>query len=410
MISGPLDGAAADRTRIQPAASRALHAAGMEKSPEASPTPGVEIGGREFPSDVIPSTKEIGRMVMGRGLLRQTEPAQALSTSQELLLSKAAKAYRKKRGATYGIAGIIIAGLLCLAAYYARGYYRYESMVSEGKKLLLETSDFDRQYELLREKDTAFSESKQKLLGQILDRQRQLESVVSKLPLQYRGRFFTDSTERYLCDIMAEFHEPFYSVPPHVLGLVKSHVERFTGEQKRHSEILMRRKDRYFPYIEHKFQTERLPMVLAYMAMQESGLDPRARSPRDAVGLWQFTRETGERYGLKITPDIDEREDWQKSTDAAARYLHDLLAFFGEGRGVLLAIAAYNTGEPKVRGALRRIKDPLRERDFWHLYRTSNALAQETREYVPQILARIIVDRHRGVYGMRPEGEGAGGK
>jgi hypothetical protein len=349
------------------------------------------------------TTREIGRVLRGSG----AAGAGDFSKSQELLLSKAAKAYRKNRRSTFGIAGAVIAGLLCVAVFYARGYYRYERMIAKGIALKNETRRFDLQYEDLRQADTGFSESKQQALDQLRDRERRLDSIMAQLPFRYQQRFFTDSVERYLCDIMAEFNEPSFRVPPHMLDLVKKYVDKFTGPQKNQSEAIIARKNRYFPYMERRLRAEQVPTVLAYMAMQESGLDPHARSNMDAVGMWQFMKGTAVTYGLRVAPGGDEREDWQKSTDAAAKYLHDLLAFFGEGRGVLLAMAAYNAGEAKVREALRKIRDPLRERDFWHLYRTSNVLAGETREYVPQILARIIIDRHRSVYGIAPEEEKA---
>jgi pSer/pThr/pTyr-binding forkhead associated (FHA) protein len=356
------------------------------------------------------TTKEVGRMVMRRGEGLKSGTGKNYSHSQEILLSKAAKAVRKNRRMTYGIAGTAIAALLCVCAYYARGYYRYESMIAKSIALKDETKLIDRHYETLRQTDTALSEATQSVLNQLHEKERRLDSIMTLLPARYRQRLFADSTERYLCEIMAEFNEPYYRVPPHMLDLVKNYLTKFTGEQKNQSELIIKRKDQYFPYIERRFRSEQVPAVLAYMAMQESGLDPHARSNKDAVGMWQFVTETGLQYGLRIGPNSDEREDWQKATDAAARYLHDLLAVFGEGRGVLLAIAAYNTGEARIQKALRKIKNPLADRDFWHLYRTSNILASETREYVPQILARIIIDRHHAEYALntRPDDSNAG--
>jgi soluble lytic murein transglycosylase-like protein len=92
--------------------------------------------------------------------------------------------------------------------------------------------------------------------------------------------------------------------------------------------------------------------------------------------------------------------NWRKSTVAAADYFRTLLLLFGDGRGALLAMAAYNAGEEKIKKALNNVENPILDRDFWYLYRTSSILAVETREYVPQVLARIIIDRHPGLYGF----------
>jgi hypothetical protein len=348
------------------------------------------------------TTREVERIIAG-DLEGGENNRGALSKSQEVLFSKVAKVYRKKRRTMYVITGGIIVALLCIAVYYARGYYRYGKIISFGRTLKNDMRLIDRQYERLRQSDTVFSESRQVLLERLNQRERQLDSIMELLPMRYRNRMYSDSVERYLCEIMAELHEHQYRVPPHVLDLVKSYVTKFATKEKDKTQRLMGRKEKFFPYIEKTFRSEHIPVVLAYIAMQESALNPSAKSKAGATGLWQFMEETGMRYGLRS----DERYDWRKATHAAARHLHDLLAVFGDGRGTLLAIAAYNTGEGNMRKALRAIKDFQTDRDFWYLYRTSDDLVEETREYVPQILARIIIDRHREYYGLRPQTAGS---
>ena len=86
----------------------------------------------------------------------------------------------------------------------------------------------------------------------------------------------------------------------------------------------------------------------------------------------------------------DERLDPEKSTEAAAEYFRDLIGIFGGKSSVMLALAAYNAGEGRVMGALKKIADPLRDRDFWYLYRMGY-LAEETNEYIPRVIALIIL-------------------
>lgn len=124
-----------------------------------------------------------------------------------------------------------------------------------------------------------------------------------------------------------------------------------------------------------------LPPELVGVAAVESGLDPAALSPKGARGLWQLMPETATRYGLVVNAESDERLDPVKSTHAAARYLKELHLQFQDWP---LALAAYNVGEQRVERAM----DRLGARDFWTLSRQA-ALPDETRRYVPVVLARV---------------------
>jgi membrane-bound lytic murein transglycosylase D len=108
---------------------------------------------------------------------------------------------------------------------------------------------------------------------------------------------------------------------------------------------------------------------------------------------------TARAYGLKVNGNLDERFDIDKSTLAACRYIRHLILEFGSGHSVMLALAAYNSGPTRVKRAIRKVDDPIRQRDFWYLYR-SRALPRETREYVPKIIAAIIIGRSPERFGF----------
>ena len=119
-------------------------------------------------------------------------------------------------------------------------------------------------------------------------------------------------------------------------------------------------------------------MLFRSLAIVESGLKPEARSRVGAVGLWQFMPSTGRMFGLNRDWYIDERQDPEKSTEAACKYLKQLYRMFGDWE---LALAAYNTGPGNVRKAIRRSGY---KKSFWDIYRY---LPRETRSYVPQFVA-----------------------
>lgn len=165
---------------------------------------------------------------------------------------------------------------------------------------------------------------------------------------------------------------------------VESFIDLFRSDKKRDIiERWLSRSGKYLGMIKEVFREKGLPEELAYTAMIESGFNPLAVSRAGAKGLWQFMEATARRYGLTVNRWVDERLDPAKSTIAAAHYLKDLFGMFGSWS---LAQAAYNAGELKVARALAATKSP----DFWGLTR-SHHLKDETKQFVPQILAATVI-------------------
>jgi membrane-bound lytic murein transglycosylase D len=135
------------------------------------------------------------------------------------------------------------------------------------------------------------------------------------------------------------------------------------------------------------------------MALVESGFMPSSTSRVGAVGIWQFTEETARELGMEVDESVDDRLDVSKSTTAACRYMRDLILDFGSGSSVMLAMAAYNSGAEKVRRAVRTVKDPIKQRNFWYLYQI-RALPEETRMYVPKVFAAILIGRNPARFGF----------
>jgi membrane-bound lytic murein transglycosylase D len=142
-----------------------------------------------------------------------------------------------------------------------------------------------------------------------------------------------------------------------------------------------------------------LPRDFAYMVLVESAMHPADRSAAGSAGLWQFTPSTARAFGLRVNGEVDQRLQLNASTEAASRYIRSLILDFGAGSSVMLALAAYDVGPPRVKKAIQHVTDPIRQRDFWYLYRT-HALPEETREYVPKVIAAMIIGRNPARYGF----------
>jgi membrane-bound lytic murein transglycosylase D len=175
---------------------------------------------------------------------------------------------------------------------------------------------------------------------------------------------------------------------------VLSYVQLFSGRLKGYLEDGLSRGARFLPMIQNVLRAEGLPLDLAYVPLVESAFKTNALSRAKAKGMWQFMRGTALENGLKHDWYIDERAAPEKATKAAAKYLKTLHRMFdGDWH---LALASYNGGPGRVQRAIRRSGRD----DFWRLTTSTRYLPRETREYVPLILAAIIIARNPAQYGM----------
>jgi membrane-bound lytic murein transglycosylase D len=208
-----------------------------------------------------------------------------------------------------------------------------------------------------------------------------------------------DFIESQIKALMAEFGAEEYSIPPEFMEQVREFIRRYQGPDRPHMRRALGRSRRDLEAVRKQLQNDNLPPDLAYMVLVESAFIRESSSSAGAAGFWQFTPITAKAYGLKVDDEIDERLDSRKSTQAAGRYIRELILDFGSGSSVMLALAAYNLGPGKVKRAVRRVEDPIKQRNFWYLYRV-RALPAETRSYVPKIIAAIIIGRSPERFGF----------
>ena len=176
--------------------------------------------------------------------------------------------------------------------------------------------------------------------------------------------------------------------------IVASYVNFFSRSPKGHGTVerALTRAGRYREMISRILREEGVPQDLIYLAQAESGFKNLALSRAGARGMWQFMAGRASESGLERSWWVDERQDPEKATRAAARHLKDLYAQFGDW---YLALAAYNSGPGNVQRGVERTGYA----DFWELYHR-DALPRETKNYVPIIIAATIVAKNPAQYGL----------
>lgn len=183
------------------------------------------------------------------------------------------------------------------------------------------------------------------------------------------------------------------SVPVVINRSVESFIRYFQTRGRKHFVRWLSRSPAYMSMLQGILRDNGIPTDISYIAFIESGLNPKAKSRAKAVGMWQFIKGTGKKFGLRIDWWIDERMDPEKATLAAAKYFKNL---YGEFDSWYLAAAGYNAGEGRVRSAVRKHGTT----DFWQLATHKRPLRRETREYVPKYLAAMLIAKDPQGYGF----------
>jgi membrane-bound lytic murein transglycosylase D len=193
--------------------------------------------------------------------------------------------------------------------------------------------------------------------------------------------------------VQADLESTTHDIPIPTNDRVLRYVELFQGRLREFLTEGLSRGVQYLPMIQATFRAEGLPLDLAYIPLIESAFKPSALSRAKARGVWQFMRGTALENGLRADWYLDERADPTKATQAAAKYLKTLYGMFEDWH---LAMASYNGGPGRVKRALTR----SRKIDFWSLSATTRYLPRETRDYVPMILAAVIIAKNPAQYGF----------
>lgn len=174
-------------------------------------------------------------------------------------------------------------------------------------------------------------------------------------------------------------------------------VERFSrGDKRPEIEAAFARKPDVETTIRQKLRARGMPEELLYLAMAESGFNPKAASTQKAAGVWQLVPDTARRNGLRVDDALDERRDLGKSTDAALNYLQKLHDRFGSW---YLAAAAYNAGPNKVGRIMTEVTGAERgtDEDYYAIW---DKLPGETRDFIPAMVALMRIGQNPDQFGF----------
>ena len=174
--------------------------------------------------------------------------------------------------------------------------------------------------------------------------------------------------------------------------LIQQFINYYQGRNRGTMENGLRRSGQYMKLARKIFAEEGVPVDVTWLGQVESAWKPKAVSWAAASGLWQFIPSTGRMYGLRQNAYIDERNSFEQATRASARHLKDLAKRYNGNWE--LAMAAYNTGAGNIDRAISRAGSA----NFWMIY---PYIAQETRNYVPNILAVILIAKNPEKYGFK---------
>ena len=351
---------------------------------------------------------EMQDLIKDKGRAERLVKSGVLSKRDAMMIQNAATMHssQKKRA-------LIIVGSISIVAFIIVSVLLYQNMGYRGKvkkqeALLSEAKNLENQLaqEQAQAGPAADDHEKQALVAKLRAAERQLMSVRSNLKTTDVINTYKNPLGREIHVILEGFGKRDYIVPEIFIKQVEKHIYTFTKTSTR--KILDRSFDnshKYKSLIETELNRQGMPLAFFYLAMHESLLDAEIISRVGARGLWQFMPQTARDYGLRVPdgwenmpPEADERTNPRLATQAGIKYVKTLYAEFGD---VALAMAAYNAGEGRIRKALRSIDDPINNRDFWYIYRMG-ILAEETNEYVPKIIATMIIDKNRSRYGFPP--------
>jgi membrane-bound lytic murein transglycosylase D len=218
--------------------------------------------------------------------------------------------------------------------------------------------------------------------------------------------------QRLVLRIARIFGECELDMPPDFEAEVNKYIKYWQSSGRLATAVHTAQQNGYADFISKELLARGLPPQFFYLALQESNFDPYINGPMTrkgiAKGMWQFVPETASKYGLRLGPLVDlrrpdpsdERDQYEKATKAAARYLKDLYSTDAQASGFLV-MACYNWGENQVLPLVRSMPANPRERNFWRLLSNyKNKIPHETYDYVFYIISAAVIGENPRLFGF----------
>lgn len=239
----------------------------------------------------------------------------------------------------------------------------------------------------------------------------QLQSDYDKY-VQQLGTYAShvEPEEQLILKVARAFGECDINAPPDFVSEVKRYIRKWQASDRMEESVRRCKTFGYAKDISQAFLDQNLPAEFLYVALQESGFDRKVCGPRTkygiAKGMWQFIPGIARAYGLRIGPlstyarhdPKDERHDFQKSTKAAARLVHDLYTTKAQGSG-LLVLASYNWGIGNLRGVIDKLPNNPRDRNFWNLIK-NHKIPKQTYDFVFYVVSAAVIGEDPGLFGF----------
>jgi len=314
---------------------------------------------------------------------------QTMNMMRDVVHQALARSSRRFMFVIYALAAV----LLLTSAY---GYWKIRALKAEKASI-------DRRIEQIETRlaeGQATPEERDRLIALLDVYQGQAETLQHNLLYRMGGIYKETFVTQQIHALMSEFGAEEYSIPLEFIERVNFYIRRDQGVDRANMERAFGTDARKIAAMRQMLEEEKLPPDFAYVPLVESAFAARPSSTAGAAGPWQFTAITARLYGLRVDGAVDQRYNLGDSTRAACHLLRDLILDFGAGSSVMLVLAAYNLGPTGVKQAIMKsVKDPIKQRNFWYLYRV-RALPAETREYVPKVFAAIIIARNPQHFGF----------
>lgn len=310
----------------------------------------------------------------------------------------------------------VIIGLVALLAVAAGGYALYQHRLVAEQRDLAEgmfytMKDLDVRLARLEQQAAAAGNKPGAEQVALVTEMQQQGSAYDQFVARLYDRKLNE-TDHLILRVTRLFGECEIAAPPEYIREVKRYIEKWKTTNRFPDAVKLARERGYTPRIVSAFVAQGLPPQFYYLAMQESSFNAFATgTPTNwgyAKGMWQFIPDTARRYGLRIGPrasvpgtDVgDDRFNWEKETDAAARYVKDIYGTDAQASG-LLVMASYNWGERRVVARLRQMPANPRERNFWKLlehYRED--VPPQTYNYVFNIVSAAVIGENPHLFGF----------